>query len=368
MIEAPHMSEPSTRRRFLAHATALPWCAARLAAAQGDAAPAKSRLDLHVHLMGVGDGGSGCVISPTIQQGPLFKLLVHRLNLRERAKSLDEAYVLALVEQLKGSGLKQCALLAQDAVYDAQGQPDWRKTHVYVPNDYVLQIAASFPELMIPCVSINPARQDALDELDRCVAQGVRILKVHPPIQGVDISEQRHRPFFRRCADKQVIVMVHTGHEHSAPIVDVALANPAKLRQALDEGCTVVACHSGTGRPADLPDMLPEFLKLLGEYKNAGTLWGDTAVLGSLGRKRDFLRLLDDEYAKSRLLHGSDFPFPPVPLEFAPQIGYQQATRLQLESNLLRQDFDLKEAVGIGAASAERAFRLISDHVARTTR
>jgi predicted TIM-barrel fold metal-dependent hydrolase len=198
-----------------------------------------------------------------------------------------------------------------------------------------------------------------LDELDRCVEKGVRVLKIHPPIQGVDISEKKHQRFFRHCAEKKVLVMVHTGHEHSAPVVNIDLARPAKLRQALDEGCMVVACHSGSGRPNDRPDMLPEFLKMLREYEKSGTLWGDTAVLGGLWRSRDFGRLLADDLAKSRVLHGSDFPFPAVPLEFTSQIGALKAGRLQLDPNLLRQDFALKDALGIGRQSAEQAWRLI---------
>ena len=112
--------------------------------------------------------------------------------------------------------------------------------------------------------------------------------------------------------------MVHTGHEHSAPIFSAALANPRKLALALEEGCTVVACHCGTGWPTDPLDMLPDFLAMIRKYKN---LWGDTSVLGSAGRVRDMSRLLADGEAKDRLLHGSDFPFPATPLAFAGTLG-----------------------------------------------
>lgn len=150
--------------------------------------------------------------------------------------------------------------------------------------------------------------------------------------------------------------MVHTGHEHSAPVVDVQLASPRKLQPALDLGCTVVACHCGTGWLGDKPDMLPDFLAMIRKYPN---LWGDTAVLGSMTRVRDVLRLLADQEAVQRLLHGSDFPFPCHPMAFAPTLGVVKAIRLQGMENPLEQDFALKEALGIGRASAERAYRLI---------
>lgn len=151
-------------------------------------------------------------------------------------------------------------------------------------------------------------------------------------------------------------MLVHTGHEHSAPVLDKLLASPARLEPVLDQGCTVIACHAGTGWPTDSPDQLPEFISLLKRYPK---LWGDTAVLGTPGRVRDFGRLLDDPLAKSRLLHGSDFPFPAAPQAYATKIGEDIAKRLNLETNSLKKDFELKEALGIGKASAARGFNLI---------
>jgi hypothetical protein len=352
------MCRLNSRRQFLATAAALVASAGQPICAD-EPNTRKPILDLHVHLVGVGDNGSGCVLSKSIQEGPLFKLLVEKLRVRQKGPTLDEGFVVALAEQVKNSGLDKCLLIAQDAVYDSAGKLDWRRTHFYVPNDYVFKVAADTPDLLVPCISINPDRADAIDELNRNLERGARVLKIHPPIQGVDLADQKHQRFFRRCQEAKVVVLVHTGHEHSAPVVDINLANPQKLRQALDEGCTVVACHSGAGRPGDEPDMLPEFLKLLRAYEKQGTLWGDTAVLGGLLRSRDFVRLLDDDLAKSRLLHGSDYPFPAFPLEFRQQIGAATAARLQLDSNLIRQDFALKDALGIGRASAERAYELI---------
>jgi uncharacterized protein len=357
------MNRSFNRRRFLAGTVAASLAACPIAAVWGEepAKPGKI-LDIHVHLFGAGDAGSGCRLSKATTDGQLFKYMAEKLRLRERAKTIDEGYVLALAEQIEKSGLDRAVVLAQDAVYDNHGKPDWDKTHFYIPNDYLLQVTARFPKRMIPCVSINPDRADALGELDRCAAKGAKILKIHPPIQGVDLAEKKHARFFRRCADLKVIVMVHTGHEHSAPIFDSGLANPRKLELALDSGCTVVACHCGTGRKTDRPDMLPDFLAMVRKHKN---LWGDTSILGSFGRERDFQRLLADGEAKERLLHGSDFPFPAVPLGFAKVIGLKEAILLQTISNWMKQDYALKEALGIGRSSAERAYRLIGEATTR---
>lgn len=318
--------------------------------------PSQPTLDIHLHLFGLGDNGSGCHLSRTITDGRAFRALSDQLGFRQRAPTVDEAYVLALAEQVQQSGLAKAVILAQDAFYDQAGKPAWEKTHFYVPNDYLFQVVARYPDKMIPCVSINPQRADAIPELNRCAARGAQVLKIHPPTQGVDLSDNRYAKFFQRCADLKMVVMVHTGHEHTAPIVDAELANPRKLALALEQGCTVVACHCGTGWPTDSPDMLPDFLAMVRKYDN---LWGDTSVLGSAGRAGDVVRLLADTAAQPRLLHGSDFPFPVAPDAFASVLGEPAVAALKTIRNPLDQDLALKEALGPGRASAERAYRLI---------
>jgi predicted DNA-binding protein (UPF0251 family) len=48
-----------------------------------------------------------------------------------------------------------------------------------------------------------------------------------------------------------------------------------------------------------------------------------------------------------------------VPTAFSDRIGTLEALRLQALSNLIQQDYALKEALGIGRASAERAARML---------
>lgn len=355
------MSSAPDRRSFMIGTLVAAFLGnSRALAGEAAATPHRSLLDIHVHLFGVGEGGTGCRMSKAITDGLSahslqFRGLVHALGLRKAGASLDEQYERVLAAHVKGAGVT-AAILGQDAVYDREGQADWERTSFYVPNDYVFDVAARHPDLMIPCPSINPNRSDAIDELDRCHEKGAKLFKIHPPTQGVDVADRRHAKFFERCAELQMVVLVHTGHEHSAPVIDKSLAAPSRLRFPLDQGCTVVACHAGSGWKTDKPDQLPEFLSLLERYPN---LWGDTAVLGTLGRVTDFMRLLENPLARSRLLHGSDFPFPAAPHAFAAQIGEEVAMRISAEANWIKKDFDLKEALGIGAASAERAYDVV---------
>jgi len=316
----------------------------------------KPTLDLHVHLFGIGDNSTGCRMAKSITEGLQFRILRQALGLNKTETTLDQEYERVLVEQVKGSGVTKAAILGQDAVYDRHGKPDWNRTSFYVPNDYVFTVAQRHSEIMLPCPSINPDRGDALEELARCRENGAKLFKIHPPTQGVDVADRKHLKFFRKCSELDMLVMVHTGHEHSAPVIDKDLAAPRRLELALDQGCRMVACHAGTGWTTDSPDQLPEFLHLLKRYPK---LWGDTAVLGTAGRVRDFNRLLDNPLSRDRLLHGSDFPFPVAPTAFKGIIGEEAARSINLVKNWMKKDYDLKVALGIGIASAERAAEIV---------
>ena len=85
-------------------------------------------LDIHVHLFGVGEGGTGCRIARSITSGLQFQFLVWALGLREAGRTLDASYERVLARELNESGLDGAAILGQDAVYDRRGQPDWERT------------------------------------------------------------------------------------------------------------------------------------------------------------------------------------------------------------------------------------------------
>ncbi len=194
------MSNVHDRRSFLAGVLASPLLASALMkTASSEEIRQRPTLDIHTHLFGLGDAGTGCRISEVITDGAAFRYLMATLYLRVPGKSVDERYEEVLVEQVKGSGLTKAAVLGQDAVFDRHGKVDWDRTSFYVPNDYIFTVAARHSEIMIPCPSINPNRADSIEELIRCHEKGARLLKIHPPTQGVDVADLKHTKFFRCC-------------------------------------------------------------------------------------------------------------------------------------------------------------------------
>jgi predicted TIM-barrel fold metal-dependent hydrolase len=349
-----------TRRRFLLATGAA--MAAGGGALRGQSLPAvepaRPVIDFHVHLFGVGDGGTGCYLSEKQRRHITYPFFVRLMRLRENGH-LDEDYLQRLVAMLRTSSVQRAVLLAEDSRYDAQGRPDRENTPFFVPNDYLLQVVRRFPDLFIPCVSINPKRRDAIEELDRCAEMGAKVLKIHPPIQDVDPGEARFRPFYRRCAERRVIVAVHTGTEHAAEIVGNEFSDPQRLVPALEEGCTVIASHSGFGSVIDEEDFFSSLLPLIRRFPR---LYCDTAALALTFRWRSLPRLLLESEILARTIHASDVPFPSDPMVFWSRLPYGTLFELATESNLFERDYRLKLALGMPPAVFERSAKLLGEN------
>ena len=320
--------------------------------------PGVSVVDFHVHLFGVGTGGTGCRVSEEAREHWNYWFLRKLLGLREQ--HLDQDFVSVLVRQLRGSFTDKAVLLAHDGRYDSAGRFDKGATGIYVPNDYLFYVVSENPDLFIPCVSINPKRRDAFEELDRCAEAGARVLKIHPPIQDVDPAEERFRPFYRRIAGHGILLMVHTGMEPAPGVVGHEFSDPARLAPALEEGCTVVAAHAGTGGFFDPKDdyqhFLPNLVHLMHRFPN---LYCDASYTASMFYWRELPRLLEESIVFQRIIYASDWPFPSNAFMFWNRLGMSRLLALCSETNLFERDYRLKQALGLPVAALERGVKLL---------
>jgi len=158
---------------------------------------------------------------------------------------LDRLYAERLLEQVRGSSLGAVVILAQDLVYGEDGRAVEGAGSFYVPNDYVLELARKHPEFL-PAVSIHPARPDALEELDRCLAAGAVIMKCLPNCQNINCNDRRFTRFWERMAEARLPLLAHTGGEHTLPVVRRDFADPRILILPLECGVTAIAAHCAT--------------------------------------------------------------------------------------------------------------------------
>jgi hypothetical protein len=123
--------------------------------ARGSDEPA---IDVHTHIFCWGEDPDDGFVSDRVRRQWLTRLLIAVTGLRREAgESISEKLRNRLLRQVSASGLRAAVVLAQDAVYRADGSRDDAATHFYVSNDYVLRLAAECDKIRPGC-SINPIR------------------------------------------------------------------------------------------------------------------------------------------------------------------------------------------------------------------
>jgi len=308
-----------------------------------------------VHLFGTGDSDSGVWMSDAYRRSLKCAYIGIKLGLARRRREGDRAYREKLAEFAEGSPLDYLVVLAHDGLYDAGGKLDRSRTEVYVPNDYVFRTCAEHPKLL-PAAAVNPSRPDWAAELEKCRRHGARYVKIHPCITGMDPAEERWRPFYRKMRELGLPLMCHTGPERAARCLGHHLGDPAGLELALSEGLTVIAAHAGTGTVFDR--RLAHFESLVRLMERHERLYADSAAVAQAFRWKWLARLRDHPLVRSRLLHGSDFPIGSTVLPWG-GVSWKQWRALRRERNPLALDYRVKEAVGFGRESAERAARVL---------
>lgn len=315
------------------------------------------RIDAHLHLVGTGAGGTGCWLRVKGWRRPFASLLLRHIGLAaaDLNGDFDRLYVERLRELLRTSSLAQAVILAQDLPCDASGNR--LDTGIfYVPNDYALQLARKYPEFL-PGVSIHPGRPDALEELERCLAQGAALLKLLPNCQNVDCSNPRYTRFWERLAEAGLPFLAHTGGEHTLPVLRPEFSDPRTLIRPLEVGVTVIAAHCGTKSGLFDPQYFHVFADLTHRFSN---LYGDNSAFNVPLRGRHARACLEEPLA-SRIIYGSDLPVP-VHGHFAwlnGDLGWKTFRHWENHPNPLERDYQFKLAMGFSAETFTRVGRLL---------
>ncbi len=174
-------------------------------------------------------------------------------------------------------------------------------------NDWVAKYAAAFPQRLIAVGSVHPRYvSDAGAEVDRLVALGIRMLKVHPPHQLLYPNEYRQglgtqAAIYERAQHHGLPVMVHTGTSvfprarniYADPLFvdDVAVDFP-RLR--------IILAHGGR------PLWMNNAFFMVRRHPN---VWMDISSIPPLRLLEYFPRL---EEIAPKVLYGSDWPGPSV--------------------------------------------------------
>jgi mannonate dehydratase len=283
--------------------------------------------DFHVHLFGHGPEADGPFVTQTARSWlHPFRMLQYRVYLSAAGITDEDLVTAQYVERLARLageiGHGRFFVYAMDRHYRQDGTPDPEATPFYVPNDHVRAVADRHPGLFVPVASVHPYRADALEELEKWARTGCRYVKWLTTAQGIDPSNPRTSPFYRKMREYGMVLLSHTGEELAVfSGGHQNLGNPLLLRTPLENGVTVVALHCASyGKHPDLesPGKKPVpgfdlFLRLMDDPGYRGLLFGEIAGVTFFNHSAKALKtLLRSEELHPRLVNGSDYPLPAI--------------------------------------------------------
>ena len=318
------------------------------------------RIDCHVHAVGTGFGGTGCWYRPRglTRIGAPFLVRSVGLTPASLRGDFDRIYAEQLLRFVRESSLDAAVLLAHEDAYRDDG------TRIdcgsfYVPNDFVLRLAREHREFLA-AVSIHPARRDAMEELEKCLAAGAVMLKCLPNCQNIDWNDRRYTRFLERMAEAGLILLAHTGSERTMPVLAPHLADPRVLTRPLEIGVTCIAAHVGTGTMLLDRDYFDVFADMTRQFPR---LYGDNSALAALNfrLKPSTLRKMLTPELHARILHGSDVPVPvsgalACMFGLLPRREWRRTARI---ANPLERDAQLKRGLGFGEETFTRLAGLL---------
>jgi mannonate dehydratase len=307
----------------------LPSAARDLVEATFDGLDASQLWDVHTHLLGTGDSGSGCRVHAHLDSWwhPLEALrkrvILHGAGVAQHSRQVDLDYVtrLAALAADFPAGARWM-LFAFDHAHDDAGLAAPTRTTFHVPDAWAAHVAQWHDDRFGWVASIHPYRDDALPRLRQALAAGALAIKWLPSAMNIDLRDPRCVPFYDLLAERRVPLIVHAGEEKAVPGAQRDdLGNPLLVRAPLRHGVRVIVAHCASlGHALDLDQRVPRerpafdlFARLMDEREWQVQLLGDVSALFLANRDPEVWRtvLARDDW-HTRLLHGSDYPLPCV--------------------------------------------------------
>ena len=161
-------------------------------------------------------------------------------------------------------------------------------------NDFV---TAYESDKIIPFGSVYPHSNDALCELERIKAMGLKGIKFHPEYQQFFVDDEKMKPLYKKASQLGLIVLFHAGEDMGYPAP--YHATPERLRTAAKWIYSPMVCaHWGSA------NMGEDVLKYLCDIP----VYFDTAFGYATMSKDKAQRILDKKGA-DLILFGSDCPW-----------------------------------------------------------
>ena len=286
-------------------------------------------IDMHAHLLGNGDSGSGCHVNESLYSlwRPIEvlrrKAILGAGCVVEAAGDIDRQYVATLTRLIADfpTGAK-LGLFAFDNAYDDRGKIDLAQSTFHVPDAYAKSTSTANNERFEWVASVHPYREDAIAAITDAQARGAIALKWLPSAMNIDWNDTRLKPLYAHLAKTRMPLIAHFGEEKAVPGAHRdEFLNPLHARVPLSHGVRLIVAHCASlGEATDLESTSKRgvpcfdlFARLMADRSYEGLLFADISAVFQDNRPASvWHRVLSEASWHSRLLQGSDYPLPGV--------------------------------------------------------
>jgi hypothetical protein len=304
-------------------------------------------IDFHLHLAGNGCCNSKIILGQKFQKGTVFKALkfLQGITPEQLMTDIDELWLKRICTFLESNEhVSEVVGLCLDMPHTESGEPILENTQLHVPNSWGVHAHTFSRGRILFGASVHPYRKDALEELQKVYAKGAFLIKWLPSMMGIDPASEKCDPFYAALREMKLPLLSHTDREYTFKALGDSWKDKndvLRLRRPLSQGVTVIAAHAGT------PSQMEDLEKLATEFPN---LYADSSAIISTTRARSapaLLQRIKNSVLKERILFGTDWPIPPVPLLIADHLGLQKAHQLQFIKNPFERDVAIKAELGL---------------------
>jgi len=214
--------------------------------------------------------------------------------------------------------MKKAVIFGVDARVDETGKELHRDLTVCASNDDVYDLYRKAPDIIIPFMSINPLRPNALELIDKYAEMGFKGVKFLQNYWNVDTRQDRFKPFFKKLADMNLPIVIHIGSESSVKS-HKECEKVEMLYAPLEAGATTIAAHMGleyspmrlfkafSKNPKNFGENYYRLLKMLENHDN---LFADISAILTPVRAKVLPHLAKQDSITHKILFGTDFPVP----------------------------------------------------------
>ena len=246
-------------------------------------------IDMHFHVGLIGDQYPRWgKMSAWYRRQLVYKMFLFYTRIKESRVS-DKTLREETEKIIDSSIVDHVVCLALDPVYDNDGNRREERSHMWVDNEYVLDLRRTLGKKVLLGASVHPYDLDFKKRVNQYVEQGAVFIKWLPSSQHICLSDDRVKEALKYLAtaknNKPLPLLLHVGPEYAIPSSDTRTTSydflswnwrdklwnsfrgknkwyqpqvkkiQENLKAGLEEGAVIIFAHCG------LPYFIPKFLK-----------------------------------------------------------------------------------------------------------